>query len=99
MSFHSIPVQCLQAGDPYYCFCQKTARRLATALELAPDGWTLTFQSRRSEEHTSELQSLMRISYAAFRLKKKNHLQPQLARNLCHRRRTLNRLGLNYTNE
>src|SRR3546814_7740813 len=26
----------------------------------------------RSEEHTSELQSLMRISYAIFRLKKKN---------------------------
>src|SRR3546814_8575003 len=26
---------------------------------------------RRSEEHTSELQSLMRISYAAFSLKKK----------------------------
>src|SRR3546814_5080027 len=26
---------------------------------------------RRSEEHTSELQSLMRISYAVFRLKKK----------------------------
>src|SRR3546814_7391843 len=26
----------------------------------------------RSEEHTSELQSLMRISYARFRLKKKN---------------------------
>src|SRR3546814_2316220 len=26
----------------------------------------------RSEEHTSELQSLMRISYAVFRLKKKN---------------------------
>src|SRR3546814_4046555 len=26
----------------------------------------------RSEEHTSELQSLMRISYAGFRLKKKN---------------------------
>src|SRR3546814_5401594 len=30
-------------------------------------GW-----SRRSEEHTSELQSLMRISYAVFCLKKKN---------------------------
>src|SRR3546814_8113837 len=29
-------------------------------------------QSRRSEEHTSELQSLMRISYAVFCLKKKN---------------------------
>src|SRR3546814_4850339 len=28
---------------------------------------------RRSEEHTSELQSLMRISYAVFRLKKKPH--------------------------
>src|SRR3546814_5858565 len=31
--------------------------------------------SRRSEEHTSELQSLMRISYAVFCLKKKNHIQ------------------------
>src|SRR3546814_4968552 len=29
---------------------------------------------RRSEEHTSELQSLMRISYAVFCLKKKNKL-------------------------
>src|SRR3546814_6252896 len=28
---------------------------------------------RRSEEHTSELQSLMRISYAVFCLKKKIH--------------------------
>src|SRR3546814_7468494 len=32
----------------------------------------------RSEEHTSELQSLMRISYAVFCLKKKNkHTNPQ----------------------
>src|SRR3546814_5330778 len=30
---------------------------------------------RRSEEHTSELQSLMRISYAVFCLKKKNRKQ------------------------
>src|SRR3546814_10058944 len=29
--------------------------------------------SARSEEHTSELQSLMRISYAVFCLKKKNY--------------------------
>src|SRR3546814_2849098 len=29
--------------------------------------------SQRSEEHTSELQSLMRISYAVFCLKKKKH--------------------------
>src|SRR3546814_9744314 len=38
--------------------------------------WTLGRQrsgpSIRSEEHTSELQSLMRISYAVFCLKKKN---------------------------
>src|SRR3546814_5639770 len=34
---------------------------------------------RRSEEHTSELQSLMRISYAVFCLKKKNkHKHNQL---------------------
>src|SRR3546814_6666973 len=30
---------------------------------------------KRSEEHTSELQSLMRISYAVFCLKKKNTIQ------------------------
>src|SRR3546814_4658484 len=30
-------------------------------------------QARRSEEHTSELQSLMRISYAVFCLKKKKN--------------------------
>src|SRR3546814_2317290 len=32
----------------------------------------LLFSLQRSEEHTSELQSLMRISYAVFCLKKKN---------------------------
>src|SRR3546814_7243413 len=32
-------------------------------------------RSRRSEEHTSELQSLMRISYAVFCLKKKKRTQ------------------------
>src|SRR3546814_4593983 len=30
------------------------------------------YREKRSEEHTSELQSLMRISYAAFCLKKKS---------------------------
>src|SRR3546814_4908413 len=34
-------------------------------------GKTLEDKIRRSEEHTSELQSLMRISYAVFCLKKK----------------------------
>src|SRR3546814_13307652 len=32
-----------------------------------------TSRARRSEEHTSELQSLMRISYAVFCLKKKKN--------------------------
>src|SRR3546814_8196049 len=34
----------------------------------------LAFADARSEEHTSELQSLMRISYAVFCLKKKNNI-------------------------
>src|SRR3546814_8171678 len=34
--------------------------------------------AERSEEHTSELQSLMRISYAVFCLKKKNNKQARL---------------------
>src|SRR3546814_7760573 len=33
----------------------------------------IVFYPSRSEEHTSELQSLMRISYAVFCLKKKKH--------------------------
>src|SRR3546814_4640839 len=33
--------------------------------------WKAKYQTERSEEHTSELQSLMRISYAVFCLKKK----------------------------
>src|SRR3546814_4112430 len=36
-----------------------------------PVFWTLPPRFLRSEEHTSELQSLMRISYAVFCLKKK----------------------------
>src|SRR3546814_558542 len=34
-----------------------------------------SWRALRSEEHTSELQSLMRISYAVFCLKKKNRLK------------------------
>src|SRR3546814_3959904 len=33
--------------------------------------WNCSAERRRSEEHTSELQSLMRISYAVFCLNKK----------------------------
>src|SRR3546814_10857 len=36
------------------------------------EGNAAALTSDRSEEHTSELQSLMRISYAVFCLKKKN---------------------------
>src|SRR3546814_4889941 len=36
-------------------------------------GAYLQCELKRSEEHTSELQSLMRISYAVFCLKKKEH--------------------------
>src|SRR3546814_9695619 len=47
------------------------------SLSLNPDTvvdtWLKLAKSKRSEEHTSELQSLMRISYAVFCLKKKKH--------------------------
>src|SRR3546814_4549558 len=49
---------------------------LPVSVSLLIDGRSTTFTTRmspwrRSEEHTSELQSLMRISYAVFCLKKK----------------------------
>src|SRR3546814_5586338 len=37
-------------------------------------------KARRSEEHTSELQSLMRISYAVFCLKKKRKIIKQITK-------------------
>src|SRR3546814_3061261 len=43
--------------------------RVASPYELNP----LNLNPLRSEEHTSELQSLMRISYAVFCLKKKKN--------------------------
>src|SRR3546814_8894490 len=44
-------------------------RRLAARQDARDGRWRLP---ARSEEHTSELQSLMRISYAVFCLKKNN---------------------------
>src|SRR3546814_2190402 len=41
--------------------------------QVAPAGAEVGGMAVRSEEHTSELQSLMRISYAVFCLKKKTH--------------------------
>src|SRR3546814_1611894 len=49
---------------------ESLALRNAT-VPLAMESSTLRTISVRSEEHTSELQSLMRISYAVFCLKKK----------------------------
>src|SRR3546814_1435550 len=68
------------AVAPDLRLCDMVARRAA-----APDparlrgGASLHSVEGRSEEHTSELQSLMRISYAGFCLKKKkNHIPPSL---------------------
>src|SRR3546814_5247454 len=41
---------------------------------------TMEPNANRSEEHTSELQSLMRISYAVFCLKKKNKTTPHITK-------------------
>src|SRR3546814_6310303 len=64
------------SGGPLY---PGTCRKLDGAersvrLAWEPHGWRIDM---RSEEHTSELQSLMRISYAVFCLKKKNDLNTQ----------------------
>src|SRR3546814_3850533 len=50
-------------------------QREVHALEQNPVGAQASdiLKRKRSEEHTSELQSLMRISYAVFCLKKKTH--------------------------
>src|SRR3546814_4639338 len=42
------------------------------------------FHGGRSEEHTSELQSLMRISYAVFCLKKKTKQHTSVANSVSH---------------
>src|SRR3546814_1348551 len=47
-------------------------RHFLTPMEELFDYLNAIVPMRRSEEHTSELQSLMRISYAVFCLKKKN---------------------------
>src|SRR3546814_6542095 len=52
-----------------YAVTQRTAAELIIERANADDPH---FGLRRSEEHTSELQSLMRISYAVFCLKKQN---------------------------
>src|SRR3546814_6441990 len=63
--FRSWPlvVFCLEIDPP--CSMPQTRMMLRSRPKSSPPP--------RSEEHTSELQSLMRISYAVFCLKKKKH--------------------------
>src|SRR3546814_6923994 len=66
-------VELLTPCDPSKMICLwNNFHALAAKLEVAEPPEPLYF---RSEEHTSELQSLMRISYAVFCLKKKNDNQ------------------------
>src|SRR3546814_1805042 len=59
---HLSAFECSEAGVPGHLDCGWSAYRLRRS------GYSPAI---RSEEHTSELQSLMRISYAVFCLKKK----------------------------
>src|SRR3546814_5313708 len=61
----------LLAPNPLFIVIIKRARMgaLLDKCRSCSSYWTAS----RSEEHTSELQSLMRISYAVFCLKKKNN--------------------------
>ena len=49
-SFHGIPQEYFEQGDPYHCQCQKTARLVAERLELARERWFLAFQSRLGKQ-------------------------------------------------
>src|SRR3546814_8025701 len=59
------------AGHPAVHLDGRHSATLGRHRRLVPRDGTLVWPAaRRSEEHTSELQSLMRISYAVFCLKK-----------------------------
>jgi len=45
-TFHGMPRAYLEAGDPYYCHCQKTSRLSRAALGWPEDKWLTTYQSR-----------------------------------------------------
>src|SRR3546814_7823852 len=66
-------------GDAIFCDFHKEDPAMSEAVvhfvERMDDEIDRRPQRLRSEEHTSELQSLMRISYAVFCLKKKTVLQ------------------------
>ncbi len=45
-SFHGIPKEYFEKGDPYSCYCEKTVRLLREATGFGEDKLRLTFQSR-----------------------------------------------------
>ena len=45
-SFHGIPQEYFDKGDPYYCHCAKTARLVRERLKLDDQQFRMTFQSR-----------------------------------------------------
>ncbi len=45
-SFHGLPKEYADSGDPYPEQCEKTARHVVNALGLEDDQWALTYQSR-----------------------------------------------------
>lgn len=49
-SFHGVPKRYLELGDPYHCFCAKTARLLREELGWPQDKLRLSFQSRFGRE-------------------------------------------------
>src|SRR3546814_6524558 len=74
MSSSDTPSRCLMSARKLFPWAATSTRlpvRTAGAMESFQNGTTRSTVSFRSEEHTSELQSLMRISYAVFCLKKK----------------------------
>src|SRR3546814_5625697 len=60
-------------------------------------GFITSVPTPRSEEHTSELQSLMRISYAVFCLKKKTDAEKNQKRNSINQTTALNHLILHHS--
>src|SRR3546814_2577813 len=60
--------------EPHREMMAEPCRRLAKLARTRSTSITFMGRRNRSEEHTSELQSLMRISYAVFCLKKKNNI-------------------------
>lgn len=50
MSFHSIPQRYVNQGDPYDAQCKKTAALLVEVLQLKPEQWSISFQSRLGRE-------------------------------------------------